>query len=344
MIEGENVMADRFISLTQFLIEEDRRSGTVPADLKQLIEVVAQACKSIGTAVGKGALAGVLGIQGDVNVQGEIQKKLDVISNNILLDATQWSGCLAGLASEEMETVLPVPEGYPKGKYLLLFDPLDGSSNIDVNVSIGTIFSILKRPEGTGDVTEADFLQTGRHQVAAGYAIYGPQTQLVLTTGNGVNAFTLDRSEGIWKLTVRDIRIPEQTAEYAINASNQRHWFAPVSRYFDEVQAGVEGPRGKNFNMRWVAAMVSDIHRILNRGGIFMYPADARNVKNGGRIRLMYEANPMSMLVEQAGGAATNGLIPLMDVKPERLHMRVPVFLGSKEEVERVTRYHHEGK
>ncbi len=336
-------MADMFISLTQFLIEEDRRSGTVPADLKQLIEVVAQSCKSIGTAVGKGALGNVLGVQGDVNVQGEVQKKLDVISNNILLEQTQWSGCLAGVASEEMEEVFPVSAEYPQGKYLLLFDPLDGSSNIDVNVSIGTIFSILKRPEGDS-LTEADFLQNGRNQVAAGYAIYGPQTQLVLTTGNGVNAFTLDREEGIWKLTSRDIRIPEDTAEYAINASNQRHWFPPVKRYFEEVQAGVEGPRGKNFNMRWIAAMVSDIHRILNRGGIFMYPADARNVKNGGRIRLMYEANPMSMLVEQAGGAATNGLIPLMDVKPEKLHMRVPVFLGSKNEVELVTKYHHEEK
>ncbi len=337
-------MADKFISLTQFLIEEENRSGTVPADLKQLIEAVAQACKSIGVAIGKGALGGVLGAQGDVNVQGEIQKKLDVISNDILLNATQWSGCLAGMASEEMETVFPVAEEYATGRYLLLFDPLDGSSNIDVNVSIGTIFSILVRPEGAGKVVEADFLQTGRHQVAAGYAIYGPQTQLVLTTGNGVNAFTLDRSEGIWKLTSRDIKIPEQTAEYAINASNQRHWFAPVKRYFEEVQAGTEGVRGKNFNMRWVAAMVSDIHRILNRGGIFMYPADERNVKNGGRIRLMYEANPMSMLVEQAGGMATNGLIPLMDVKPEKLHMRVPVFLGSREEVGRVTRYHQEAK
>ncbi|MBO4790523.1 MAG: fructose-1,6-bisphosphatase, partial [Oxalobacter sp.] len=207
-------MAEMFISLTQFLIEEDRRSGTVPADLKQLIEAVAQACKSIGTAVGKGALAGVLGVQGDVNVQGEVQKKLDVISNDILIHATQWCGCLSGVASEEMETVLPVPADKPQGKYLLLFDPLDGSSNIDVNVSIGTIFSILKRPEGEGEVTEKDFLQNGRNQVAAGYAIYGPQTQLVLTTGNGVNAFTLDRAEGIWKLTVRDIKIPEQTAEY----------------------------------------------------------------------------------------------------------------------------------
>lgn len=337
-------MADRFISLTQFLIEENRHSNTVPSDLKQLIEIVAQACKSISTAVGKGALANVLGIQGNINVQGEVQKKLDVMSNNILLEATQWSGCLAGMASEEMEHAFPIPNEYPKGNYLLLFDPLDGSSNIDVNVSIGTIFSILKRPEKTTDVTENDFLQTGRHQVATGYAIYGPQTQLVLTTGNGVNAFTLDREDGIWKLTSHQIRIPEQTAEYAINASNQRHWFPPVKRYFEEVQAGVEGPRGKNFNMRWIAAMVSDINRILTRGGIFMYPADARNIKNGGRIRLMYEANPMSMLIEQAGGAATNGLIPLMDVKPEKLHMRVPVFLGSKQEVELITKYHREAQ
>ena len=328
------------ISLTQYLVEEQRLHNTIPAELRLLIEVVSRACKTISHAVGKGALGDVLGSANIENVQGEVQKKLDIISNEILLEANEWGGHLAAMASEEMESIHPIPNRYPKGEYMLLFDPLDGSSNIDVNVSIGTIFSVLKAPEGMGAPTEQAFLQAGVKQVAAGYAVYGPQTVLVLTTGNGVNCFTLDREMGSWVLTQRNMQIPATTREYAINASNARHWHAPVTRYVNELQAGKAGARGIDFNMRWIASMVADVHRILNRGGIFMYPADAREPDKPGKLRLMYEANPMAFIVEQAGGAATDGVGRIMEIQPTKLHQRVPVFLGSKEEVERVTAYH----
>ena len=328
------------ISLTQHLIEEQRLHNTIPSELRLLIEVVSRACKTISHSVSKGALGDVLGAASTENVQGEIQKKLDIISNEILLQANEWGGHLAAMASEEMESFHPIPNRYPKGEYLLLFDPLDGSSNIDVNVTIGTIFSVLKAPEGMQEPSEQDFLQAGTKQVAAGYAVYGPQTMLVLTTGNGVNCFTLDREMGSWVMTQRDVKIPADTAEYAINASNARHWFPPVRRYVDELEQGKAGPRGKNFNMRWIASMVADVHRILNRGGIFMYPADARDPDKPGKLRLMYEANPMSLIIEQAGGAATDGQHRILSIQPTGLHQRVAVFLGSKNEVERVTGYH----
>ncbi|CAM8651311.1 Fbp Fructose-1,6-bisphosphatase [Oxalobacteraceae bacterium] len=328
------------ISLTQHLIEEQRLHNTIPSELRLLIEVVSRACKTISHSVSKGALGDVLGAASTENVQGEIQKKLDIISNEILLQANEWGGHLAAMASEEMESFHPIPNRYPKGEYLLLFDPLDGSSNIDVNVTIGTIFSVLKAPEGMQEPSEQDFLQAGTKQVAAGYAVYGPQTMLVLTTGNGVNCFTLDREMGSWVMTQRDIKIPADTAEYAINASNARHWYPPVRRYVDELEQGKAGPRGKNFNMRWIASMVADVHRILNRGGIFMYPADARDPDKPGKLRLMYEANPMSLIIEQAGGVATDGQHRILDIQPTGLHQRVAVFLGSKNEVERVTGYH----
>ncbi|MDO8177816.1 MAG: class 1 fructose-bisphosphatase [Undibacterium sp.] len=330
------------ISLTRHLVEEQRLNNTIPAELRLLIEVVARACKTISHAVGKGALGEVLGSAESENVQGEVQKKLDILSNEILLEANEWGGHLAAMASEEMETIHPIPNRYPMGEYLLLFDPLDGSSNIDVNVSIGTIFSVLKARDGMEAPTEQDFMQPGSKQVAAGYAVYGPQTMLVLTTGHGVNCFTLDREMGSWVLTQRNMQIPEDTQEFAINASNARHWHPPVTRYVNEMQEGATGPLGKDFNMRWIASMVADVHRILNRGGIFMYPADARDPGKPGKLRLMYEANPMSMIVEQAGGAATDGKQRMLDVQPTTLHQRVPVFLGSKNEVERVTRYHQE--
>lgn len=330
------------ISLTQYLIEEQRLHNTIPAELRLLIEVVARACKTISHAVGKGALGEVLGTAQSENVQGEIQKKLDIISNDILLEANEWGGHLAAMASEEMETIHPIPNRYPMGEYLLLFDPLDGSSNIDVNVSIGTIFSVLKAADGMQAPTEKDFLQPGSKQVVAGYAVYGPQTVLVLTTGNGVQCFTLDREMGSWVMTQQNMQIPADTKEFAINSSNARHWQAPVKRYVDEMLAGSTGPRGKDFNMRWIASMVADVHRILNRGGVFMYPADAREPDKPGKLRLMYEANPMAFLVEQAGGAATDGQQRILDIQPEKLHQRVPVFLGSKNEVDLVTRYHTE--
>lgn len=330
------------ISLTQFLIGE-QRAGRVSADLRLLLEVVARAVKAIGVTVSKGALAGALGEAGTENVQGEAQKKLDVIANEILLQANEWGGHLAAMASEEVETVHQIPFDYPKGGYLLLFDPLDGSSNIDINVTIGTIFSVLRNPQTKDkDPAESDFLQPGRDQVAAGYATYGPSTQLVLTVGNGVHGFTLDREMGTFIYTHPFMSVPDETREYAINASNARYWEAPVRRYVAELQQGKEGPRGSDFNMRWIASMVADVHRVLTRGGIFMYPLDEKCREKGGKLRLMYEANPMAMLVEQAGGAATTGRCRILDIVPERLHQRVPVILGSRAEVERVAAYHAE--
>jgi fructose-1,6-bisphosphatase I len=334
------------VSLTRYLIEQQRTHGLIPPELRLLIEVVARACKRISIAVNKGALGGVLGSAGTENVQGEVQKKLDVIANEVLIEANEWGGHLAAMASEEMDDIYVVPNRFPKGEYLLLFDPLDGSSNIDVNVSIGTIFSVLRKPHDNPTVVEPvclrDFLQPGSHQVAAGYCVYGPQTTLVLTVGNGVAMFTLDREQGSWTLTQDQVKIPEDTKEFAINMSNMRHWDEPVKRYIDECLQGKDGPRGKDFNMRWVASMVADVHRILTRGGIFMYPWDKREPSKPGKLRLMYEANPMSWLVEQAGGAATNGRERILDIVPTQLHERVSVILGSKNEVERVTRYHLE--
>jgi len=329
------------ISLIQFLIEE-KRAGHITSELSLLIEVVARACKRISVATGKGALGGVLGNAGSDNVQGEAQKKLDVISNEILLEANAWGGHLAACASEEMEDPQPIPDAYPKGHHLLLFDPLDGSSNIDVNVSVGTIFSVLRCPDGVTEPTVQDFLQPGTDQVAAGYVVYGPCTLLVLTIGHGVHEFTLDREHGSFVLSRRGITIPEDTSEFAINMANQRHWEAPMQRYIGELLAGETGPRGRDFNMRWVASMVADVHRIITRGGVFIYPLDAKIKARGatGKLRLMYEANPMAFIVEQAGGTATTGRERIMELQPTALHQRVPVFLGSKNEIDLATRYH----
>ena len=329
------------ISLSRYLVEQQRQEGHIPAELRLLLEVVARASKSISQSVSKGALGDVMGSADSENVQGEMQKKLDIIANEVLIEANEWGGHLAAMASEEMEGIYVVPNRYPQGEFLLLFDPLDGSSNIDVNVSIGTIFSVLKKPEGVG-VSEQDFLQSGAKQVAAGYCVFGPQTMLVLTVGDGVAMFTLDREQGSFVLTQENVKIPEDTKEFAINMSNMRHWDAPIKRYVDECLAGVEGPRGKDFNMRWIASMVADVHRILMRGGIFMYPWDKREPGKPGKLRLMYEANPMAWIIEQAGGAATNTKERILDIQPSKLHERVSVVLGSKNEVERVTRYHLE--
>ena len=337
-------MATSHISLTRFLIEQQNSQHCVPEQLRLLLEMVASSCKQISLAVNKGALAGVLGSAGSENVQGEVQKKLDVIANEVVIEANEWGGYLAAMASEEMEEILPVSGQYPKGEHLLMFDPLDGSSNIDVNVSIGTIFSVFKKPEGSTEATEQDFLQPGTRQVAAGYCIYGPQTTLVLTVGDGVAMFTLDRETGTFILTQENVRIPEDTKEFAINMSNMRHWAPPVRRYIDECLQGQEGPRGKDFNMRWIASMVADVHRILTRGGVFMYPWDKREPNKPGKLRLLYEANPMSWLVEQAGGAAHNGQQRILDIRPQGLHERVSVILGSKNEVDRVLQYHQQAQ
>ena len=328
------------VSLSRYLVEQQRAEGNIPPELRLLLEVVARACKSISHAVNKGALGGVLGTALTENVQGEVQKKLDIIANEVLIEANEWGGHLAAMASEEMDSIYAVPNRYPQGEYLLLFDPLDGSSNIDVNVSIGTIFSVLKKPDGNVAVQESDFLQAGSAQVAAGYCVYGPQTTLVMTVGDGVAMFTLDREQGSFVLTQEHVQIPADTKEFAINMSNMRHWDDPVKHYIDECLAGKSGPRGKDFNMRWVASMVADVHRILTRGGVFMYPWDKREPDKPGKLRLMYEANPMSWLVEQAGGAATNGEQRILDIQPRQLHQRVSVFLGSKNEVDHVTELH----
>jgi len=335
-------MNKRRVSLTQYLVEQQREHGHFPPPLRLLIEVVARACKRIAIAVNKGELGDVLGSTGHSNVQGEVVKKLDLIANEVLIEANVWGGHLAAMASEEMDSIHVVPDRYPQGEYLLLFDPLDGSSNIDVNVSIGTIFSVLRKVGHARGVSEADFLQPGRQQAAAGYCVYGPQTTLVLTVGNGVAMFTLDREQGSWVLTQDGVRVPEETREFAINMSNHRHWAAPMQRYIAECLAGKDGPRGKDFNMRWVGSMVSDVHRILSRGGIFMYPWDRREPDKPGKLRLLYEANPMAFLIEQAGGIATNGRERILDIVPGKLHERVSVVLGSRQEVQRVTDYHRE--
>jgi fructose-1,6-bisphosphatase I len=328
------------VSLTQYLVEQQREHGRIPPQLRLLIEVVARACKSIAINVNKGALGEVLGSTDTENVQGEVVKKLDVIANDVLVEANQWGGHLAAMASEEMDSIHLVPDRYPQGEFLLLFDPLDGSSNIDVNVSIGTIFSVLRKVSNSRGVSEDDFLQPGKQQAAAGYCVYGPQSTLVLTLGNGVAVFTLDREMGSWVLTQNELHIPEDTKEFAVNMSNLRHWDAPVRRYIDECLQGKDGPRGKDFNMRWVGSMVADVHRILSRGGVFLYPWDKREPDKPGKLRLMYEAAPMAFLIEQAGGLATNGRERILDITPRKLHERVSVVLGSKNEVQRVTDYH----
>jgi fructose-1,6-bisphosphatase I/sedoheptulose-1,7-bisphosphatase len=332
-------------TLTQYLIEQRRRFPQASGELNALILDVSIACKAIAQQVALGALAEVP--KGEtINVQGEAQKPLDIISNEMLIRQTEWSGHLAGMASEEMDDPYQIPASYARGKYLLVFDPLDGSSNLDVNVSVGTIFSILRAPEDVidsgRDVTEADFLQPGATQVAAGYALYGPTTMLVLTVGNGVVGFTLDAGIGEFKLTHPAIRVPEESQEFAINTSNSRFWEPPVKRYVDECLAGRSGPRGKDFNMRWIASMVAEAHRILMRGGVFLYPRDTRDPARPGRLRLLYEANPIGMVMEQAGGRCSTGRQPMLGVKPSSLHQRIGLVFGSRHEVERIERYHHE--
>jgi fructose-1,6-bisphosphatase I/sedoheptulose-1,7-bisphosphatase len=336
-------------TLTQFLIEERRRFPLASGDFNSLILNVALACKSIARAVAFGSLTGAPGAAaggpGAVNVHGETQKNLDVTSNDTFTQVTEWGGQLAGMASEEMELPYQIPSHYPKGKYLLVFDPLDGSSNIDVNVAVGSIFSVLRAPACAASdrqqVTEQDFLQPGSQQVAAGYAIYGPATMLVLTVGNGVSAFTLDPNLGEFMLTQRALQIPADTSEFAINASNSRFWEAPVKRYVDECLAGKTGVRDKDFNMRWIASMVAEAHRILMRGGVFLYPRDSKDPQRAGRLRLLYEANPIGFIMEQAGGRASNGRQAVTSVQPEALHQRIGLIFGSRNEVERIERYHH---
>lgn len=325
------------MTLSEFL-QRHAAEHRIPDDLCQTVSDIAQTCIRIGSRVRQGALGGVLGEAGTGNIQGEAQKKLDVIANRMLIDALQNSPAVAGLASEEEDGFVPCREN---GRYLVLFDPLDGSSNIDVNISIGTIFSLLAKPEGS--LKTESFLQAGSRQLAAGYALYGPQTLLVLTFRHGVFGFTLNDS-GTFVLTQPEMRIAPHTAEFAINMSNRRHWEAPVRQYIDGLLAGSGGARGKDYNMRWVASMVAEVHRILTRGGVFLYPKDARHPEREGKLRLMYEAAPMSLLVTQAGGAASNAHMPILDIVPTGLHQRAAVILGSAEEVAQADALHKAAK
>ena len=333
-------------TLVQYLIEERRRHPEATGDLNALITDVALACKAISRKVAFGGLAGVLGVSaneaGRINVQGEEQKTLDVLSNQIFLRANEWGGHVAAMASEELDDISLPPGQYPRGKYLLAFDPLDGSSNIDVNVSVGSIFSITRAPDPDREATTTDFLQPGREQVCAGYAIYGPSTMLVITLGSGTHGFTLDPVLGEWVLSHPDLKVPTATREFAINASNSRFWEPAVRRYVDECLAGRTGPREADFNMRWIASLVAETHRILMRGGVFLYPKDNKDPAKPGRLRLLYEASPISFLIEQAGGHASTGRSRLMDVQPEALHQRIGFVFGSADEVERIEAYHRE--
>ena len=329
-------------TITEFMIEEQRRFPDAAGDFTALLNYVRLACKRISFIVGRGVLGGARGSAHVANVQGEPQMKLDELSNDIFLRTSEYGGHLAGMASEELAEPYQIPSQYPLGKYLLAFDPLDGSSNIDINAPVGSIFSVLKAPRGAQPPTIEDFLQPGSRQLCAGYAIYGATTMLVLTVGRGVHGFTLDRGFGEFILTHPSMSIPDEANEFAINASNQRFWEPPVKRYVAECLAGHADVRGKDFNMRWIASLVAEVHRILIRGGLFMYPKDNKDPSKPGRLRLLYEANPMAMLVEQAGGAASTGRSRILDLVPGALHQRVPLILGCKAEVERIERYHWE--
>ena len=330
-------------TLTQFLIEERRRHPGATGELNALITDISLACKAIACKVAFGALADVpADAGGHTNVQGEQQKPLDVLSNQLFLRANEWGGHVAGMVSEEMEEPYTLPAQYPRGKYLLMFDPLDGSSNIDVNVAVGSIFSVSRAVEPGRDAEPADFLQPGTRQVAAGYAIYGPATMLVLSFGTGTHAFTLEPQLGEWVLSHRNLRIPPRTHEFAINASNSRFWEPAVKRYVDECLAGQTGPRGTDFNMRWIASLVAETHRILMRGGVFLYPRDTKDAARAGRLRLLYEANPIAMLIEQAGGMASTGRGRLLEVQPASLHQRIGFVFGSSQEVARIEQYHRD--
>lgn len=324
-------------TLTQFLIEERRRHPSASGELNSLILDVALACKAIAKRVAYGALGGVLGPASFTDGQ-----RLDHVANDLFLRANESGGLLAGMSSVKSAQPYRVPQRYPLGKYLLSFDPLDGSSNIDVNLSVGSIFSILRAPSPGSHASAEDFLQPGSEQVCAGYAIYGPSTMIVVTVGTGVHGFTLEPQLGEFILTQPDIRIPQAATEFAINASNSRFWEPAVKRYVDECLAGDSGPRGKDFTMRWVASTVAELHRILTRGGVFLFPRDTSDEGSAGGLGLLYEASPVAYVVEQAGGMASTGRARVLDVEPQELHQRVELIFGPREEVELIDRYHRD--
>ncbi|GAA5050197.1 class 1 fructose-bisphosphatase [Nocardia callitridis] len=337
-------MPNRLTTLTRYTIEEEHRHPGSSGEFSALVNVVATATKMIANQVTRGAIAGALdtvsspaGLPEDV---APLRRRLDAITNTIMLTETQWTGYLSALLSEEMSGIHPVPVTHRRGKYLLAFDPLDGSSNIDVNLPVGTIFSVLRAHEDAREPAPGDFLRPGVEQVCAGFTLYGPATMLVLTTGSGVDGFTLDREIGAFVLTHPRMRVPEDTSGFAINAANERFWERPVRRYVHECLDGVEGPRGRDFNMRWVASLVADTFHILTRGGVYLYPHDTRSPICHGRVALLYGANPIAFIIEQAGGCATTGDQRVLEVRPDRVHQRVPLIFGSRNEVERIERYH----
>ena len=333
-----------FTTLNQFFANAAKGMHHKNNELEQVIKDIVRACIQISVTIDKGAINGAMGSLDSENVQGEVQKALDVICNDIFIEATQQNNLVAGMVSEELPDPYLIPQVYADKKqsvkYLLLFDPLDGSSNVNVNISVGTIFSILRCADGLDKPKLEDFLQPGIQQVCAGYALYGSSTMLVFTTGEGVNGFTLDREAGEFLLTHPNLQVPADTNEFAINMSNQRFWEPPVQRYISECLQGKTGVRGKDFNMRWVASMAAEVHRILMRGGVFMYPNDTKSLAQQGKLRLMYEANPMSFIIEQAGGMAICNSERLLALQPTGIHQRVPVIMGSKNEVSLIAAYH----
>ncbi|PIE44863.1 MAG: class 1 fructose-bisphosphatase [Gammaproteobacteria bacterium] len=326
------------ITLSQYLLEYERENPD-KIGIKNAIEDISKACIRIMDLVGRGPLIGIHGDAGEVNVQGEDQQKLDILSNQIILDMLAWSGNWAGLASEEMENIYHIPAHYPKGKFLCAFDPLDGSGNIDLNMPIGTIFSILPYKGGQNAPHNADFLRPGREQIAAGYVLYGASTTFVVTLGDGVHSFTFDRSIGEFFRTEKNIRVAD-TKQYSINSSNDRYWLPPVKQYVDECKAGKDGPRGADYNMRWMGCMVADSHRTLAKGGMFMYPEDTKNPDEPCKLRLLYESNPMSFIIEQAGGRSITGTQNTLDIQPTDLHQRVSLMLGCKTEIDYLQSLH----
>lgn len=335
-------------TLTRYTIEAQQRHPHASGIFSSLLNAVATAVKIIANHVNKGALVGSLGSfeavgsGAAINLSGRVTQKLDTIANEAMQRECEWGGHLAALAPEGLEGFIPTPDEPPRGKYLLLFDALDCSNNIDVNLTVGSLFSVLHAPNPGAEPQLSDFLQPGTEQVCAGFALYGPSTMLVLTTGEGVDGFTLDRDIGAFILTHPQMRIPEHTTEFAINASKSRFWEPPVKRYVEECLAGQTGPRGEDFNMRWIASLVAETHRILMRGGVFLYPKDNKDPAKPGRLRLLYEASPIAFLIEQAGGMASTGRSRLMDVQPDALHQRIGFVFGSADEVERIEAYHRE--
>ena len=325
---------DRVVTIERHILEQQKQHPEATGVLTSILYDLALAGKVIARETNRAGLTEILGLTGAFNVQGEEVAKLDEFANAAIVRLNQFTGRLAVMASEERARVIPIPKQFPTGPYVLLFDPLDGSSNIDYSVSIGTIFSVLRRstPEGQ-PATEKDVLQRGREIVAAGYVLYGPSTMMVYSAGNGVHGFTLDQTVGEFLLSHPDIRIPQEPRFYSVNQGYERYWAREIQEYTHDLQT-------RNLSMRYIGSLVSDFHRNLLGGGIFYYPADTRDpAKPHGKLRLLYEACPLAYLAEQAGGAASDGFQPILDIQPVDLHQRTPLFIGSSDLVSLATEY-----